>query len=262
MITLDRGTLPKRIKENMVGRLAGETAYWYCTACRQWRTTEIMPVGTITCPICGDEPDWVKRPPTLAYKSRYKQVVDLCAEDSDWRKGYDEVERRHGEFLGEVNSGLPRRTQEAGWRYFQGVWRMVDELADYLLIAQDAPVTDGISAYTERGLQRRYYDPRRRNNVSTLSSLNLPVMADDGGVQLTGQEAVETISFHTASSQPLYDTYFADDFLKGISDPLEYSIAYDFSRGATKRDIERQYGLTEQQVRTKVVHIAKMLKKI
>ena len=262
MITLDRGTLPKRIKENMVGRLAGETAYWYCTACRQWRTTEIMPVGTITCPICGDEPDWVKRPPTLAYKSRYKQVVDLCAEDSDWRKGYDEVERRHGEFLGEVNSGLPRRTQEAGWRYFQGVWRMVDELADYLLIAQDAPVTDGISAYTERGLQRRYYDPRRRNNVSTLSSLNLPVMADDGGVQLTGQEAVETISFHTASSKPFYDTYFADDFLKGISDPLEYSIAYDFSRGATKRDIERQYGLTEQQVRTKVVHIAKMLKKI
>lgn len=262
MITLDRGALPKRIKKNMVDRLAGETAYWYCTTCRQWRTTEITSIATITCPICGGEPDWEKRPPTLAYKSRYKRVVDLCAKDSDWRKSYDEAERRYGEFLGEVNSGLPLRTQEVGWKYFQGVWRMVDGLADYLLVAQDAPVTDGISAYTERGLQRRYYDPRRRNNVNTLSSLSLPVMADDGGVQLTDQEAVEIISFHTASSQPFYDTYFSDDFLKGISDPLEYSIAYDFSRGATKRDIERQYGLTEQQVRTKVTHIAKTLKKI
>lgn len=136
----------------------------------------------------------------------------------------------------------------------------MDELADYLLTAPDAPKTDSVSVYTERGLQRRYYDPRRKCNTNTLSSLSIPLLTDDGGAQFTDQEAAEIISLHAGYSHPFYDVYFADAFLEYISDRLERSIAYDLSRGSTKRDIERRYRLTEQQVRTRVTHIAKALK--
>ena len=252
--------LPRMISQNNVSGFAGESAYWYCNTCHQWRTSEIQPDGGIACPVCGSGPDWKKHQPTLAYESRYKRVADLCALGSGWRKSYDEVEQYYGIFIDEVYAGLPLRTQEIGWRYFQNVWRTVDELADYLLVAPDVPTTDGVSVYTERGLQRRYYDPRRRYNTNTLSDVRLPILTDDGGVQFTDQEVAEIISLHAGFSQPFYDVYFADEFLEHISDRLERSIAYDLSRGATKRDIERWYKLTEQQVRTRVAHIAKVLK--
>ena len=261
MIALDKGTLPRRIGQNDTSGFAGENAYWYCNTCHQWRTSEIQPDGSITCPVCGGGPDWKKHQPTLAYGSRHKRVADLCAVGSGWRKSYDEVEQSYGSFIEEVSSGLPLRTQEEGWKYFQNAWRTVDELADYLLTAPDAPKTDSVSVYTERGLQRRYYDPRRKCNTNTLSSLSIPLLTDDGGAQFTDQEAAEIISLHAGYSQPFYDVYFADEFLECISDRLERSIAYDLSRGATKRDIERRYRLTEQQVRTRVAHIAKALKK-
>lgn len=261
MITLDRGALPRRINQNDVSGFAGESAYWYCNTCRQWLTSEIQPDGSITCPVCGGGPDWKKHQPTLAYGSRYKRVADLCAVGSGWRKSYDEVEQSYGSFIEEVNSGLPLRTQEEGWKYFQNAWRTVDEFADYLLTAPDAPARDSANVYTERGLQRRYYDPRRKRNTSTLSSLNFPVLTDDGGAQFTDQEAAEIISLHAGYVQPFYDVYFPDEFLECISDQQERSIAYDLSRGATKRDIERRYRLTEQQVRTRVMHIAKALRK-
>lgn len=260
MITLDKGALPKRIGQNDANGLIGESAYWYCDTCHQWRTSEIHSDGRMNCPICESAPDWKKHPPTLAYGSRYKRVVDLCAVSSAWRKCYDEVERSYGDFIEEANTGLPLRTQEVGWRYFQKAWSTVDELADYLLTAPDAPATDGINAYTERGLQRRYYDPRRKCNTSTLSGLNIPRLTEDGGAQLTDQEATEIISLYSGYSQPFYDVYFPDEFLECIGNRLERAIAYDLSRGATKREIERRYSLTEQQVRTKVAHIAKTLK--
>lgn len=260
MIALDKGMLPRRIGQNDANGFAGENAYWYCNTCRQWRTSEISPDGSIACPVCGGGPDWKKHQPTLSYGSRYKRVADLCAVGSEWRKRYDETERCYGEFLDETYSGLPPRAKEGGWRYFENAWRAVDELADYLLTAPDAPITDGVNVYTERGLQRRYYDPRRRYNINTLSDVRLPILMDDGGAQFTDQEAAEIISLHDGYSHPFYDVYFADEFLACISDRLERSIAYDLSRGSTKRDIERRYRLTEQQVRTRVAHIARALK--
>ena len=142
MIALDKGTLPRRIGQNDTSGFAGENAYWYCNTCRQWRTSEIRPDGSIICPVCGGGPDWKKHQPTLAYGSRHKRVADLCAVGSGWRKSYDEVEQSYGSFIEEVNSGLPLRTQEEGWKYFQNAWKTVDELADYLLTAPDAPKTE------------------------------------------------------------------------------------------------------------------------
>lgn len=142
MIALDKGTLPRRIGQNSTSGFAGENAYWYCNTCHQWRTNEIQHDGSIACPICGNGPDWKKHRPTLAYGSRHKRVADLCAVGSGWRKSYDAVEQSYASFIEEVNSGLPFRTQEEGWKYFQNAWRAVDELADYLLTAPDAPTTD------------------------------------------------------------------------------------------------------------------------
>jgi len=226
-----------------------------------WRTSTITEEG-ILCSVCGGKPDWKKHPPTLAYKSRYKRVAALCAEGSDFQKSYDELEQSYGDFIEGTYTGMPVKTKDIGWRYFSDAWKTVDSLADYLLTAPDVPTTNYPHSYTERGLQRRYYDPRRKCNVSSLTDLNLQPQCDEGGTQFTDQEVVEIISPHSGYSRPLCDVYFADEFLKSISDPMERSIAYDLSSGATKRDIERQYGLTERQVRTRVAHIAKALKNI
>ena len=260
MITLDKGALPKSIGQNNARGFAGESVYWYCGTCHKWCSSEIRSDGSIRCPICGSGPDWEKYRPTIAYGSRYKRVCDLCAVGSAWRKEYDDIERRYGEFIEDIGTGLPLHTQKAGWKYFHNAWRTMDELADYLLTAPDAPPTDSVAVYTERGLQRRYYDPRRKYNTNTLSGLNLPILTDEGGTQFTDQEAAEIISFRSGYTKPFYDIYFPNEFLDCISDQLERSIAYDLSRGATKREIEQRYRLTEQQVRTKVSHIAKAIK--
>lgn len=262
MITLDKGALPKKIGLEEVARFAGEKAYWYCSSCKQWRTSTIQYTGKVTCPICGGVPDWKKHQPLLAYESRYNRVEDLCAVGSEWRKKYDDTERRYGEFIEDIGTGLPLHTQKAGWRYFHNVWRAVDELADYLLTAPDVPTTDdNMPVYTERGLQRRYYDPRRKYNTSTLSDMEFPVLTDDGGTQFTDQEIAEIISLRSGHTKPFYDVYFPDELIECVSNQQERAIAYDLSRGATKREIERWYKLTEQQVRTKVSHIAKEIKK-
>ncbi len=262
MITLDKGALPRRLGQNDVSGLAGESVYWYCSTCQQWRTSEIQSDGGIICPVCESGPDWEKHQPTLAYRSRYKRVADLCAIGSEWRKSYDEVERRYGDFIEETYEGMPARTKDMGWRYFSDAWKTVDSLADYLLTAPDVSAKNYPHSYTERGLQRRYYDPRRKCNVSSLTDLNLQPLFDDGGVQFTDQEVAEIISLHSGYSRPLCDVYFADEFLECISNPLERSIAYDLSRGAKKRDIERRYRLTERKVRTIIGHLAKTLKNI
>lgn len=273
MIAVDKEALPKRITPDDIHRLTGEIAYWFCPTCRKWRTTPIKP-DRIVCSVCGDAPDWKKRPPTLAYRSRYQRVLDLCAEDSEWRKSYNEVEQQFGAYIDDVYSGfLSPRAKESGWLRFQSEWREVDKLADFLLTAQDAPTMDVPHTYTERGLQRRYYDPCRQHNVVSLSDLNLQPQYDDGDTKYSDAEIVELISLqasHTSGRphkgvatercEQLCDKHFQYEFLEIIGDPLERSIARDFSDGAKKRDIERKYGLSERQVRTKVAHIAKALK--
>lgn len=273
MIVLDKRALPKEIAPTDIAELVGESLYWYCPACRTWRTSPITAEG-IACSVCGGAPDWEKRPPTLAYKSRFRQVQELCAEGSDWRKWYDAAERHYADYIDDIHAGrLPRLAKESGWRYFQNVWLEADKLADYLLTASDAPTTNIPHPYTERGLRRRYYDPRRKHNVASLSDLNLQLGFDNGGTRYTDEEVAELISIQ-ASHMPgrprkgvsverydqLCDRYFQYESLGCISDPLERNIAFDLSMGITKRGIERKYGLTERKVRTKIAHIAKVLK--
>lgn len=261
MLISDQKSHPRTIRQANLSELVGESVYWFCPTCQNWRTTEIRSDETVRCPVCGGVPDWKKHPPTLAYGSRFKRVCSICADGSPWRAEYIATEQRYGDFIEQTYRGLPPRTKDASWRYFAQVWKSADKLANYLLTARDAPVTDGIAnVYTEQGLQRRYYDPRREYNVTTLSDLSFPALTDDGGVRFTDEESAEMVSFHNAQSTPFLDNYFTVEFLEDIGDQLERSIAYDFSMGATKRDIERKYGLTEQQVRTKVAHIAKELK--
>lgn len=275
MIALDKRALPKEITPNDLCELNGEAAYWYCPACRKWRTSPITAEG-IACSICGGAPDWVKRPPTLAYRSRFRRVGELCAEGSDWRNSYDEAERHYANYIDDVHTGhLPRSAKESGWRYFQGVWQEADKLADYLLAAPDAPAMDVPYAYSAAGLQRRYYDSRRKNNTVSLSNLHLRLEFDDSGAKYTDQEVAELISLR-ASHMPGYprkgvsverydqlcDRYFQHEFLECIAAPLDRSVAEDLSMGATKRDIERKYGLSARRVRTIVSHIAKSLKNI
>lgn len=264
MTALDPKTLPKRIKQTDLCGLAGEHMHWYCTTCRKWRTSKIKPGGSVTCSVCGGEPDWKKRPPTLAYRSRLKRVEALCAEDSEWRAWYDDAERRYGEYIDNVAAGLlPRQAKESGWRHFQEVWREVDRLADYILSAKDSPATHAPHAYSEAGLQRRYQDSRRGHNTVSLSDLGLRYEDCEENARLTNEELAEILSVrasHGERLENLYDKYFEDDFLNQIRDPLERDIARDFSKGFGKRDVERKYGLSERQVRTKVTHIAKALR--
>lgn len=261
MINIGKNMLPKRISLDNMRMLVGETAHWFCPTCRKWRTSSMTENG-IACSVCGGGPDWKKSPPTLAYKSRYRRVLDLCAENSEWRAEYDRIEERYGDFIEQTHLGMSARTKDVEWHYFANAWNMVDKVADYMLSAQDSPKTNIPHAYSADGLRRRYFDSRRKCNVSSLSELDLNPAVDDGGVRLTDQEAVEIMSFQAADSQRFCDTYFPNEFLSAISDPLERSIAYDFSKGAKKRDIERKYELSESQVRTKVAHIAKALKNL
>lgn len=260
-ITLSDKTLPKKIDPGAFPKMLGESLFWFCPSCHKWQTTEVKLGETIVCPVCGGMPNWEKNPPTLAYQSRYQRVQDLCAEGSEWRIHYDEAERRYGDFIELTYIGIPTRTKDIGWKYFQGIWREVDKLGDYLLAAQDAPATDIPHTYNESGLQRRFYDKRRKYNVSLMSSLELRPVLDDDNVRFANQEAAEIISFHNIDSRPFYDTHPSDGLLDLIDDPLDRSIARDFSEGAKKRDIERKYGLSERQVRTRVAHIAEALKK-
>lgn len=260
MIVLNPKALPRRINQTDLYGLIGEHLHWYCLVCRKWRTSEVKPDGSVACSICGSVPDWEKHPPTLAYRSRFKRVKNLCAEGSEWRVEYDRIEEHYGDFIEQTYVALPARTKDAGWRYFANAWNMVDKVADYLLSAQDSPKTNPPHAYSADGLQRRYFDSRREWNVVSLSQLNLKPEVDDYGRLLTDQEAIEIKLFHTSDNQRFYDAYFPDEFLSAFDNPLERSIAFDLSRGARKKDIERRYGLTERRVRTIVAHIAKALK--
>ena len=273
MIAMDKEALPKRITRDNVSALAGEHAHWFCPVCRKWRMSPITAEG-IACPVCSGGPDWERRPPTLAYKSRFRRVQELCAEGSDWRNSYDEAERNYADYIDDAYAGyLPRSARESGWRHFQSVWREANKLADYLLTAPDAPVMDVPHAYSESGLQRRYYDGRREHNTVSLSDLKLQPQYDDDGAQYTDQEVAELISLRAShmSERPrkgvsverydqLCDRYFQHEFLGCIADPLERNIAEDLSMGASKRDVERKYRLSEQQVRTIVKHIGKSIK--
>ena len=260
MITTDNEALPRRLTQDNIAGVVGETVRWFCPTCRRWRTTKVKPGGVVICSRCKNAPDWKKRWPVLSFKNRLKRVNALCAEGSSWREEHDRVIREYGNFLEDIGHGLPQSTQRVGWRYFQNCWGAVDAVADYILGAEDAPATNASHTYTERGLQRRYYDSRRRHNVISLNGLNLPYMVDDGNMKLTDQEIVEALSFRKGYTQPFYDVYFAGEIFEDIKDPLERAVAVDFSQGATKRDIERKYGLSERRVRTIVSHIATSLK--
>lgn len=257
MITLDKRALPKEITQHDAIGMAGEYSYWFCDTCKKWRTTKIKPDGVISCPKCGSGPDWKKHKPTLAYASRHKRVADLCAPGAEFRKKYEDAERRYADYIDLTYAGMPAAARNAGWRYFQGVWREADELADYILVAQDAPKMDTPYAYTANGLRRRYYDPRRSTSIISLSNLT-----DNDGVRFTYDSA------EAASYAAGYRRQFSDEqigvieYLGDISDPLERAIAHDLSEGYTKRDIERRYGLSERRVRTIVSHIAKSLNRV
>lgn len=262
MTALKNEALPKMIAPNDLVEMIGEHLHWYCPNCRKWRTSKVKPGGSVTCSVCGGEPDWKKRPPTLAYRSRLKRVEALCAEDSEWRAWYDDAERRYGEYIDDVAAGLlPRQAKEFGWKHFHEVWREVDRLADYLLSAKDAPATHVPHAYSEAGLQRRYQDPSRKHNVVTLSNLNLKAEFDDGGAQYSDEELLELMAFDPADCDQFIDKYFQYEFLENIENPLERDIAYWLSAGEGKRDIEKMYGLSEQQVKTICKHIRNALDK-
>ena len=259
MITFEKKSLPGRLTEDSISTVVGERVRWFCPTCHKWRITKVKPGGGVACSKCGTTPDWKRRWPVLSFRDRLKRVNALCAEGSNWRAEHDRIVCEYGIWIDKIGQDrLPQSTQRVGWRYFENCWRAVDAVADYLMGAPDAPATN-VPTYTQRGLQRRYYDSRRKHNVISLSGLNLPRM-DDNGNKLSDQETLEALSFRTGYTQPFYDTYFAGEIFEAITDPLERSIAADFSEGATKRDIERKYGLTERQVRTIVSHIAKSLK--
>lgn len=262
MIVFNKGILPGKLTQNDISGLIGGSVRWFCPSCRRWRTAKVKTDEGVFCFKCGGAPDWKKRWPVLSFRSRLKRVNDLCAEGSPWREEHDQVVHQYSSFIDEVNSGLPLRTKEAGWKYFGNCWREIDKVANFLLGAEDAPMTDIPHAYSDQGLHRRYYDHRRRHNATSLSDLDLHQLAYDGNMGLTDQEVVEAISFKHGYTQPFYDQYFLDDFLDIISDPLERAVALDLAGGETKRSIQRRYGLTERRVRTIVKHLAKTLKDI
>lgn len=241
MITFDMKSLPGRLTEDNISTVAGERVRWYCSVCCKWRVTVVKLGGGVTCSKCEGTPDWKRRWPVLSFRDRLKRVNALCAEGSSWRAEHDRVIREYGNFLEDIGHGLPQSTQRVGWRYFENCWGAVDTVADYLLGAEDAPATNVSHTYTERGLQRRYYDPRRRHNTVSLSGLNLPRM-DDNGNELSDQETVEAISFRKGFAEPVYDVYFAGEIFEAIKNPLERSIAVDFSQGQRKGTLSANMG--------------------
>ena len=258
MILVDVGVLPRKVTPQNAPQLAGETAYWFCSTCKKWRTSIIQADGTITCSVCGNRPD-NKHTPLLAYRSRYRIVNELCAPGSEWRKQHDALIKRYANFIDATWRGLPARAKQSGYRYFSTAWREIDGLGDYLLSAPDGPGVDVPRAYSEGGLKRRYYRPNRKCNVMSMSDLQLPYMTDDGGRPYTDEEVAETLSFQAGFLTPSYDHTFENDFLEHIKDEKERSIARDLAMGMTKRDIQRTHGLSEGQVRTIVRHMAKQL---
>lgn len=260
MTVLDKWALPKEIAPDDICRLNGDGAYWYCPVCRKWRTSPITAEG-IACSVCGGAPDWEKQPPTLSYMSRHKRVVDLCAPNSPWRKWYDEVEQEYGAFIEATYCGMPARTKQVGWRYFSNAWKEVDKLGDYLLAALDTPVHGIPYAYSEDGLQRRYYDPDRDFNVVTISDVGLNPEFDDGGAQYIAEESLELMAFDPADCERYIDKYFQQWYLENIKDQLERDVAYWLSVGERKRDIEAMFGLSEQQVKTICKHLKNILDK-
>lgn len=261
MILMNKGALPRKVTPQNAPQLAGETAYWFCTACKRWRTSTIQEDGAITCSVCGNCPD-DKHTALLAYRSRYKIVNKLCAPGSEWRKRHDDLIECYADFIEATWRGLPARAKQSGYRYFGTAWREIDSVGDYLLTAPDAPVVDAPHAYSEAGLKRRYYRLDRKCNVISMSDLQLPHMTDDGGRPYTAEEVVESLSYQAGFSAPLYDNAFEDEFLECVKGEVERSVARDLSMGATKRDIERSYALSEGKVRTIVRHIAKQLKNV
>ena len=239
-------------------QLAGETAYWFCTTCKKWRTSTIQEDGAITCSVCGNRPD-EKHTPLLAYRSRYKIVDKLCASGSEWRKRHDDLIECYTDFIDATWRGLSARAKQSGYRYFGTAWREIDGVGDYLLNAPDAPVVDAPHAYSEEGLKRRYYRSDRKHNVISLADLQLPYTTDDGERPSTAEEVAESLSYQAGFSAPLYYNAFEDEFLECVKGKVERSVARDLSMGATKRDVQRTYGLSEGQVRTIVRHIAKQL---
>lgn len=262
MIVFNKGILPGKLTQNDISGLIGGSVRWFCPSCRRWRTAKVKTDEGVFCFKCGNAPDWKKRWPVLSFRSRLKRVNDLCAEGSPWREEHDRVVHQYSSFIDEVNSGPPLRTKEAGWKYFGNCWREIDKVANFLLGAEDAPMTDIPHAYSDQGLRRRYYDHRRRHNVSTLADLSLPYMADDNGTKFSDQEATEILSLHAGCSELFYDRYFKNEIFEAIEDPLERAVALDLAGGETKRSIQRRYGLTERRVRTIVKRLAKTLKDI
>lgn len=257
MILMDEKVLPRKVTPQNAPLLAGKTAYWFCATCKKWRTSTIQEGGSITCSVCGNSPD-DKHTPLLAYRSRYEIVNTLCAPGSEWRRRHDNLIERYADFIDATWHGLPARAKQSGYRYFGTAWREIDGIGDYLLTAPDTPAIDDVPrAYNEEGLKRRYYRPDRKCNVISLSDLQLPYMTDDGGRPFTAEEVAESLSFQAGFSTPPYDHTFENDFLEHIKDGMERLIARDLAMGATKRDVQRTYGLSEGQVRTIVRHIAK-----
>lgn len=257
MILMDVA-LPRKVTPQNAPLLVGKTAYWYCTTCKQWRTSTIREDGSIACSVCRDSPD-DKHTPLLTYRSRYEIVNKLCAPGAELRKRHDDLIECYADFIDATWRGLPARAKQSGYRYFGTAWQEIDGIGDYLLSAPDAPVVDVPHAYNEEGLKRRYYRPDRKCNVISLADLQLPYMTDDSGRPFTAEEVVESLSFQAGFSAPSYDHTFESDFLEHIKDGMERLVARDLAMGATKRDIQRTYGLSEGKVRTIVRHIAKQI---
>lgn len=258
MIVIDEQALPRKVTPQNALQLVGETAYWFCTTCKRWRTSTIQADEAITCSVCGDHPD-DKHTPLLTYRSRYGIVNKLCAPGSEWRKRHDDLTERYADFIDATWRGLPARAKQSGYRYFDTAWREIDGLGDYLLSAPDGPGVNVPRAYSEEGLKRRYYRPNRKCNVMSLSDLQLPYMTDDGGRPYTDEEVVEALSFQAGFLTPPCNHAFKNDFLEHIEGEKERLVAHDLALGASKRDVERTHGLSEGQVRTIVRHIAKQL---
>ena len=255
--------LPRRITSSNADEFEGESVCWYCPVCEKQRTTVVQPGGLLLCPVCGGGPDWDKEgcKPTLAYESRYRRMVALCAKDSPWRKWADGVEQEYGEFIEATYHGMPARTKQMGWRYFSSAWKEVDKLGDYLLAAPNRPIRGIPYAYSEEGLQRRYYNSNRDSNIISCSSLNLKPEYDNGGIQFTQDECMELLAFDPADCDRYMDTYFKYWYLDGIVNPLERDVAYYLASGEKKTDIEDIFGLSEQQVKTICKHLRDILDK-